>query len=943
MVDFRIRVVVDPTAAKSGSKAVKSELDRTTASADKLRGTLLKALSLLGGGLLISRGIQLLADYGQAMSTVQGVTNATSAEFERLTEKAQQLGISTRFSAVQAAEGMVYLARSGLNVDEVLGSIGDTLRLAQAGALDLGLASKITAEIMRSFRLDASQASRIVDVFTTTANSANTNVEQLGGGMKYVGAIATGLGVSLEETTAAMAALSDAGLQSTMAGTGLRRILAELESPTKRSQKILSRFGLTADQVKVSEVGLTQALRALAEAGIDTGTGLQIFGQRGGPAFEVLSNAIPKIVALNEKLKNSEGTAKRVADIMDRNLKGALFSLRSAYEGLVLKIGKAGEESSSMTKVVRLLTGSLRSLADHADVVASSVEALILLMGARGLMRVLSLVRAAILTNPLGILTKGLLLGAALLIAFRDQLKLSSDGMATLGDAISVTIELIGELGDALIIGLGPTFSTVSDSAQGAFGEVDFSIKGVLTLAAKASDSIAGFFAGSFAAIVATWDQLDENFDGIFQLVLKAARDSAESIIDFFLSGFQTLGDVITRMWGNISNAIAAGSGGLGALSKGNYDAAADQADSAKNALALAGNEFKLFPKYLEENRKKLASVEFLPEVELTNQAKDVATTIAEAFTSNFQQTTGAQDVLKGIFEESERRAVARAEQLAAAKAKDAEASKEATAAQQALNLELGKFTELSELEQELLSDIQQDTDGFSEAQAALNNLLGMSAITVEEYNKKLDELRAKALSADTSISGGFSSGLLKIRQEMEDVGSVMEDTLVNAFGNAEDALVNFVRTGQLNFEDFVNSLLDDIARLLVRLLVLESVKAIAGGATGGLSSVLFGLAGGGTARANEPYVVGEDGPELFVPGKTGTVLPNAATEAALASGGTAGGTTVIQAPAPEVKVNITNVSDPSEIPAAMNSPAGDQTILNSVSRNKEQFKRMLQ
>jgi lambda family phage tail tape measure protein len=92
----------------------------------------------------------------------------------------------------------------------------------------------------------------------------------------------------------------------------------------------------------------------------------------------------------------------------------------------------------------------------------------------------------------------------------------------------------------------------------------------------------------------------------------------------------------------------------------------------------------------------------------------------------------------------------------------------------------------------------------------------------------------------------------------------------------AEDALVNFVKTGKLSFKDLSNSLIADFARI-------EAKKAIAGlfgGGSGGGSifgsiGKIFGFANGGQPPINRPSLVGESGPELFVPRTSGTIIPN--------------------------------------------------------------------
>jgi TP901 family phage tail tape measure protein len=372
MADYNISVKLDPRQAKIGARTIKKELQNVESTTDSLQKTLLRTISLLGAGAGFSYALNTLASFSQEMSTVRAITKATETQFQALNNVAKELGATTRFSATQAAEGMAFLARAGFDVDQVMGSVGDTLLLAQAGALDLGTAADIASNVLTGFRLEVTEASRVVDVLAAAANSANTSVGQMGEAAKFVAPVAAGMSVSLEESAAAIGALSDAGLQASLAGTGLRRILSELESPAEATKKIFRSLGIEADQVRISQVGLTQALKVLAQAGVDTGLALQIFGDRGGPAFEVLANAIPKVENLTNEFENAKGTARTMADTMDRNLNGALLSVKSATESLILSFGELGTESL-LTKTFRALAGIIRSVANNLGELTSIV------------------------------------------------------------------------------------------------------------------------------------------------------------------------------------------------------------------------------------------------------------------------------------------------------------------------------------------------------------------------------------------------------------------------------------------------------------------------------------------------------------------------------------------------------------------------------------------
>ena len=260
MAEFRINVVVDPRQAEAGAGRVRGALDRTSDSSERLRNTLRRAFTTAAVIAAITGLVSSLSTFEQSMSTARAITGATEAQFAALREEATRLGSTTRFTATQAGEGIIFLARAGFNADQILGTLEGTLRLAQAGALDLGTAADIASNILQAFRLEVDQTNRVIDVMALIANSSNTNIIQLGEGMKLVAPVAAGLGVSVEETSAAIGVLSNAGLQSTLAGTGLRRVLSELVSPSTSTRRIMEQLGLATHEYNVQTIGLTQTL-----------------------------------------------------------------------------------------------------------------------------------------------------------------------------------------------------------------------------------------------------------------------------------------------------------------------------------------------------------------------------------------------------------------------------------------------------------------------------------------------------------------------------------------------------------------------------------------------------------------------------------------------------------------------------------------------------------
>ena len=105
-------------------------------------------------------------------------------------------------------------------------------------------------------------------------------------------------------------------------------------------------------------------------------------------------------------------------------------------------------------------------------------------------------------------------------------------------------------------------------------------------------------------------------------------------------------------------------------------------------------------------------------------------------------------------------------------------------------------------------------------------------------------------------------------------VFDVLEETRragERAFGGLADAITDFVMTGKFNFKDFANSVIRDLVRIAAQAAITFAIRSL----VGSFGIPIPGLAKGGPARAGQAYIVGEQGPELFVPRSTGTVVPN--------------------------------------------------------------------
>jgi hypothetical protein len=311
----------------ANATALKKGLAEATASMNVFQKQTQSVLGVLRGfgvafgafqvGQFLASAIRTAKDFEFQMSEVAAITNATSGEFKRLEADAIRLGRSTVFTANQVAKLQVEYGRLGFSVDEIINATEATLNLAAATNTDLAQAAEVAGSTVRGFQLDASETVRVTDVMTSSFNKTALSVETFRESMKFVAPIAQAAGASIEETTALLGVLANAGIKGSIAGTSLRRIFSDLTKDGRPLQARLEELG---------KKGLTLA-GAYDEIGRVAQTSLLVLAKNTG-----------QISTLTSELNKAAGEAERVANIRLENLEGDVIRLSSAWEGFILSV-----------------------------------------------------------------------------------------------------------------------------------------------------------------------------------------------------------------------------------------------------------------------------------------------------------------------------------------------------------------------------------------------------------------------------------------------------------------------------------------------------------------------------------------------------------------------------------------------------------------------------
>lgn len=314
---------------------------------------MMKVTTAIGG--VAAASVTVAANFEQQMSKVQAISGATAEETDKLTESARQWGRDTKYSATEAGEAFEYMALAGWKTDDMLEGIGGILNLAAASAMDLGTASDIVTDYLTAFGLSAKDAGKFADEMAYAMSHSNTTTEALGEAYKNCAATAASMGYSVEETTAVLMTMANAGVKGGEAGTALNAIMTRLATDTKGCATELAKYGVEVYDAQGNMNSLSsiltgvrgvwnnltdeqQANLAKTIAGTNQFSALQTI--MSGLSDEAIASGM-SFSDYAEALQNCDGTASDMAATMQDNLLGRLTQLKSKLEDIGITVGNA--------------------------------------------------------------------------------------------------------------------------------------------------------------------------------------------------------------------------------------------------------------------------------------------------------------------------------------------------------------------------------------------------------------------------------------------------------------------------------------------------------------------------------------------------------------------------------------------------------------------------
>lgn len=327
-------------------------------------------------------GLKVASDFEKAMSGVQAITGATGEDFEKLRETAVNLGASTSFSSGEVAVAMTEMAKAGWSTTQIIDGMSGVLDATAASGENLGSVATIVADAITGFGLSAKDSATVADLMTQAANSGTIGIGDLGESYKYIAPMAQSMGLSIQDVTTALSAMSMAGIKGSQAGTSLRTVLANMAKPSNTVAAAMDELGISitnsdgsfksldemVNLMRTSFSGLTddqKAYYATALAGKEGMSGL----------LSLLNLSQSEYDKLSESMNNCSGIAGQTASVMQDNLQSKIEQLGGALESLAIKLSD---------HVIPFLTGLVEKITAAVDAFANmnpAVQKAVLVVG----------------------------------------------------------------------------------------------------------------------------------------------------------------------------------------------------------------------------------------------------------------------------------------------------------------------------------------------------------------------------------------------------------------------------------------------------------------------------------------------------------------------------------------------------------------------------------
>lgn len=880
MAEYRIDVVVDPRRAQAGTRAVEESLRRTENQAFRLRDTLLKALGGVAVAAALSASAQQALALGDSLAEVSTLVDTSVVDMRAL--KAGVLDLSAAYNGVPTRETKALyqiISAGATDAARALEILDASNRLAVGGVTDVAIAADGLTSVLNAYGNRIRSVVDVSDAMFVAMRAGKTTIGELSTEIGKVAPLAAAAGVTLDELFGSISAITKGGIATAQAATGVRAILVAVTKQEEAAVEAAKRFGIEFSTAAIKSMGFIGFLEHVIE--------------KTGGSEQKIAQLFREVEAMTTMLALAGEAGKSFAQIMDQmaNKTGETeraFQKIAGSPGFQLRRFFGALRIEALQAADAMIVGvapAMSFLARHVDQVIGLVKALAIVLAVTYLVPALGLVRSTLNLVAAGLFRLTQLLLRGELVAYLSNVRgaalatavavrrlivqlyalaaaaLSNPFTAflTILSAVLVLVVLfrkrIGEAfkswAEGISLGI-PRLGTLYDFIVAWGRNLWLYFQGVVRI-------ITSYFRALYDYVVSILKQWVTSFNEAFDWIARKSLQLFGIDLNNDLAGFLLRSalavDAFVSAWIGAFHVIEAG---LKAVLERDLG---ELVEMVSNTGEWAGEKFaegfnagmtaRLATRFVEKTltdaaalfRSRTATPPGTPEPPTPPGPPGGDEKLAaesDEWLKTWRQYLKSLDdeivLLQLDNREREiRRGLIEAENTLGLELVDTQGNL-LTADAELFDAKLRLIQNLRE-ESEMLESLVSPQQRIADQVALLNRLYGEGRVTLEQYTKKLRELKIEALEMGSDALSGLARGALSVEDEFTNMSRVVEYAVTNTFRGMEDALAEFVSTGKADFASLVDSILKDIARIAVRSAITGPLASRFGGSFGNLGA----------------------------------------------------------------------------------------------------------
>lgn len=460
------------------------------------------------------------ARFESVLLGIRASTGATAAEIDKIKAASLQMSQALGVGPTEAAGGMLELLKAGMSLEAVLGGAGQAaLQFAKVGEMDVAQAAVVMSDAMNVFGVSGTHAA---NTMSAAADASSTSIAQMAEAFSMSSAVAGLANQSIDDLSATLAILANAGVKGSDAGTSVKTMLMRLMAPAEDAAQAMAEVGLSVDAFRgadgkmkpmVEIIGtLSQAMAGLDQTakddifrrifGADAIRAASILSAAGVDGFQGMRDAMAQALPVGEKFKT-----------LMSGMAGGGLQILAALQRLAIVISDA--LAPALAAIVPLITGALNGFAEFAS---QSKEAVVTF--------------AKVAAGAIGV--GGAMVGLGL------SLQVTAFAFAGLGKAALVAIAPMRLL-TASALGIGGAFASavpgVAALASATGSAMVSAGSSVARFAAQSATQLAGFASAGIGGVMSFGSALQ----GVFASQFRIARFIGQSFSGAIVTAFSKM------------------------------------------------------------------------------------------------------------------------------------------------------------------------------------------------------------------------------------------------------------------------------------------------------------------------------------------------------------------------------------------------------------------